>query len=193
MEIYLIRHGESTGNHEKKYIGWTDIDLTKKGYSQCQELKKSLEKIEFDRVFSSDLKRSLQTAYTCIPISEIHVRSSLREINFGKFENMTYDEIRFKYPEEIDKWIEMGEKYHFPDGESSTDLYNRVIDEMKRIIEADYKRVLIFTHGGVIRSILSYFMYGNNNECWKFAVENCKINIIEHREGFCYLKSLNSL
>ncbi|MCT4633220.1 MAG: alpha-ribazole phosphatase [Firmicutes bacterium] len=193
MEIYLIRHGESTGNYTKKYVGWTDVDLTEKAYYQCEKLKSSLELVEFDAVFSSDLKRSIDTAYRVMGEKNIIMKKKLREINFGKFENMTYDEILLKYPEEVEKWIELGDKYVFPGGESSLDLYDRVMDEMKSILESDYKRVLIFTHGGVIRSILSHFMYGNNNGCWKFEVENCKMNVIEHRDGFSYLKSLNSL
>lgn len=191
MEIYLIRHGESQGNIEKKYIGWTDSPLSEYGKNQCMELRESLDKVEFDLLLSSDLSRAQDTMKLILPDRKYCITKQFREINFGLFENMTYGEIKIKYPKEYELWNSNPSDYIFPYGESQEEFYSRIIEEIESLNLKNYKRVLIVSHGGVIRNLLSYFMYGKGKDGWKFSVENCRISVIEVEDDYSYLKCLN--
>ena len=60
--IYIIRHGESLGNKNRKFLGHTDLDLTDLGYAQALKTAECLASVPFDRIYSSDLIRAYNTA-----------------------------------------------------------------------------------------------------------------------------------
>ena len=86
MKLYVIRHGESESNREKLWTGWANPPLTERGKEEARLAGKLISGISFDRIFSSDLERAVQTAKCaidgCVP-EELEV---LREINVGTLE-----------------------------------------------------------------------------------------------------------
>ena len=73
MRVYVIRHGESESNASKKWTGWTDVHLTKKGVNDAKKAAALLENVSFDKIYSSDLKRSYETMRTVFPASHRRV------------------------------------------------------------------------------------------------------------------------
>lgn len=193
-KIYLVRHGETNANVEKRYCGQTDVDLNHKGLRDAASIAKVLKNISLDSIVSSDLKRTLKTAEL---INEYHqleleLNPDFREINFGKFENLTFEEIGVKYPEEKVKMIKEKINYNFLEGESLSVLYKRVIKSFNKLLEAkENENILIVSHGGVIRMILTEILSGDLNNYWSVEVDNTRISTIVDHEGFLYLKNLN--
>lgn len=193
-KIYLVRHGQTDANVEKKYCGQTDVDLNHKGLQDAASIAKVLKNISLDSIVSSDLKRTLKTAELINEYHQLEIEliSDFREINFGKFENLTFEEIGVQYPKEKEKMIKEKIDYNFLEGESLKTLYKRVIRAFYQLIEEkENEDILIVSHGGVIRMILTEILSGDINNYWSIEVDNTCISTIVDHEGFLYLKNLN--
>ena len=86
QRVFLIRHGKTSGNAEKRYIGTTDEPLTKEGMDEIKKNKYPCA----DMIFSSSLKRAVQTAEIIWPGQKAIVIDELRETDFGRFEGKNY-------------------------------------------------------------------------------------------------------
>ena len=92
MKLYVVRHGESVLNRNKCFGGWAPTPLTDKGIADAQKAKAELKAIHFDRVYSSDLLRAVQTAQVVLPGCQPEVRENLRELSVGTFEARPVEE-----------------------------------------------------------------------------------------------------
>ena len=178
--LYLVRHGESLGNVNKRYCGITDIELSLNGKEQAKIAASNLEDLKVLNIYTSPLKRACETAK--IISEEINVNLSivdcLKEVNFGIFENMTWEEMLNDYKEETDKWIEQGIKYTFPKGESYDDVINRIAKFMDNVEDDS----VIVSHFGVIQSILLYYKIADSNNLWNYHISNCDILVLNNKK-----------
>lgn len=150
--VIFIRHGKTSGNLEKRYIGKTDEDL-------CEIGKNELMKINYpecENVVSSPLKRCIQSSEIIYPDKKIFINENLRETDFGIFEGKNYTEL-CENPD-YRNWIDG--KSEIPDGESSENFKKRCcnafIDTMKN---SDGKAIAFVVHGGVIMAILEKYAF----------------------------------
>jgi len=191
MQVYLLRHGETVGNVEGQYAGVTDTPLTEKGKSQAADAYLRFEHTKFDVVLSSPLSRALNTARVFSDQKIIEL-DGLMEMNFGKFEGLTYQEIEKKFPEECKQWKETTKDYEFPGGESLRGFYNKVVQVYQDILKTyDVEKLLIVAHSGVIRSIIAHEISESFDHYWKYCIDNCKVAVIEYSDQYKYLKALN--
>ena len=93
LELWLIRHGETTHNFERRIQGQFDSELTELGVAQAEKLATRLKHQSFDAVYSSDLKRAHNTAKLALPGADIMLDKRLREISFGSLEDKTQAEL----------------------------------------------------------------------------------------------------
>ena len=148
-EIYLSRHGESLYNKEDRLGG--DPDLSDNGKKYSILLSEYVNNNNFDLVITSGLKRTINTSkyIKC----EKMTFPFLNEINAGICENLTYEEVKKKYPEEFLKRKENKFIYRYPEGESYKDLVERV-KPIIEIIKKQKEKVLIIAHQAVLRVII---------------------------------------
>ncbi len=194
MEIIFVRHGESELNKRGVFCGWTDSPLTLKGIEQAHEVSRKLKDETIDRIISSDLDRCYKTAEIINKNhkSEIELNSELKELNFGQWEGLSYEDICNKYPKESKRWQEDHNYYKVPMGESLDEMYKRVNNAFEVIKKGQGKeRILIISHAGVIRSILSKEISGGIKDYWKFKIDNCGIARLEYVDDFPVLKGIN--
>lgn len=154
--FYIIRHGESLGNMTKTFLGHTDLDLSPLGYKQAELTADRLRDVSFDFIYSSDLIRAYNTALPHAKMRKLEVITSkeLREINVGRWEGKTVDEI-IALDEELfyNGWRRNFGTCTPPDGESVIKGGERLYREIKRIGDkCPGKTVLIATHAAVLRS-----------------------------------------
>ena len=158
--LYLSRHGESEYN-VKKLLGG-DSNLTDNGIKYSEDIFKFFENKyvnnELD-VWTSCLKRTIQTATHFKKTKQI---KELNEINSGICEDMTYQDIKEKYPEIHLERSKDKYNYRYPEGESYQDIHNRLSNVFKDIEESN-KDLLIICHQAVLRVIYSYFFYIDND------------------------------
>lgn len=149
MRIYLIRHGQTTGDVEDRYGGAYDDDLTNKGKIQAEELANKLDDSGIQILFCSPLKRAQQTAeilktkLNC----EIKTMNDLRERNKnGILTGMTKSEAKIKYPELVEKLKDY--KSQIEGAESQDDFAERIRKAFNKIINNEYYSTIgIVTHG----------------------------------------------
>ncbi|KAM6333512.1 6-phosphofructo-2-kinase/fructose-2,6-bisphosphatase 2 isoform 3-T4 [Alca torda] len=152
--IYLCRHGESEYNLVGKIGG--DSGLSPRGKQFSQALKKFIEEQEIVdlKVWTSQLKRTIQTAESLgVTYEQWKI---LNEIDAGVCEEMTYAEIEAKYPDEFALRDQEKYLYRYPGGESYQDLVQRlepVIMELER-----QGNVLVISHQAVMRCLVAYFL-----------------------------------
>lgn len=104
IDLYIVRHGETHWNSEKKLQGQTDIELSDLGRKQAVAAKNHFEGIQFHSFFSSDLNRAFETVEIIkTELSQTHKNTVklplLRERNFGDLEGKYYDEVHAHYSE----------------------------------------------------------------------------------------------
>lgn len=189
--LILVRHGESQLNRDGIFYGQLDPELTEKGVRQAEEAKEVLRDFHYDEIYVSDLVRARDTA-RILNHRELEVIETerLRELNFGIFEGLKYDEILEKYPEEEALWREQWQDYDYENGESVRELQKRAVEFVEEKIEED-KDILVVAHWGVINCVLSHYLTGGLEGYWKFATDNCGIAVINFRDKFPVLEGLN--
>ncbi|MGV8146947.1 MAG: histidine phosphatase family protein [Alkaliphilus sp.] len=179
MKLYIVRHGETYANVEKRYVGFTDSELTEKGKKQIQNLRKTMGNIKLKKTYCSPSIRTRKTAeilgFTCA------IDERLREMNFGILEGMTYDEIMKKQPEIGNRFFSEWNDYKIPEGESYIEVRNRVKDFINRLDEED---TLIITHGGWIRAFIAE-IEAEEIDIWDLDIKvGCLIEVKKDDERF---------
>lgn len=163
--IYIVRHGQTDYNVEKRITGRIDIPLNENGRKEALELKEQLKNIYFDYVFSSPLIRASETAKIISAKTPI-IDDRLIERDNGDIEGRLVEELHdFDYT---------SDKFHL---ENVIDIQTRInsfLDEIKE--KYPKKNILVVTHGGVIINIRYYFegkpLDGNYG---KYITNNCEI------------------
>lgn len=157
-QLYLVRHGETEWNREKRIQGWQDSPLTEKGVRNAELLAQYWNDMRFDAVFSSDRGRALQTASILSKASGVPVEkeSAFREINFGAWEGKKVTEIREQDPKEYDNFWERPEEYKSVGGESFFEVRARILNRLKEIVSVyQNKKVLIVSHAVAIKTVIN--------------------------------------
>lgn len=185
-KLILIRHGQTELNANRVYFGRLDPSLNTVGLEQIKYTREKFIEYNYDKIYSSPLKRAKETAEICNHLSlEIEYSNELMEIDFGIFEGLTYEEIVEKYPVEIKKAEKEWQTYDYETGESLKEMQKRVVGFLSKL---DFSKTnVLVAHWGVINCILSHYMSGNLDSYWKFKVENGGIAILEGDLNFCYL------
>ncbi|OKP68099.1 hypothetical protein A3842_27285 [Paenibacillus sp. P3E] len=165
LELVLIRHGHTQWNAERRYLGSTDLPLLPESEVKLTALRHQPELAgSFWRVYCSDLRRCCETLAVIAPslVQSAVYDSRLREMSFGAWEGQTYEQLQSN--PSYRSWIDDPTAFTPPDGESWAEFTGRVesfLSEMLHIaaeapgLRNGPIRVLIVTHGGVIRQMLA--------------------------------------
>lgn len=153
MKIYFIRHGQTKGNLEKRYVGRTDESLCEEA---AGELKKyNLPKV--NKIYVSPMKRCIETANIFYPGQQVEIVEDFRECDFGEFEYKNYEDLKENaaYQTFIDTMGESG----FPQGEDIRDFKERCQMAFYHVINQcqPKENIAFVVHGGTIMSIMEKF------------------------------------
>lgn len=164
--LVLIRHGATKANKEYRYLGKTDELLSKEGEMQLIEYKKLQLFPNIDFLFTSPMKRCVQTAQILYPDLYPVQMKEWEEMDFGAFEGKNY--IELQDDKRYQKWIDSNGVLPFPEGESREEFiircdkgFRRMTEKVKQIKEEGHKTIGIIVHGGTIMAILSKYGKGD--------------------------------
>ncbi|HEY5284006.1 MAG TPA: histidine phosphatase family protein [Polyangia bacterium] len=147
LELWLVRHGESTFNAEGRFAGWSDPPLTPAGETMARELFPRLAGIQFDGIWCSDRIRAKETARLA-GFEQVPTDVRLREIHFGDLEGRTFLEMGEEWRARLRSFAD----FSAPGGESTPDVQRRAEDFLAGLAIG---RHLIFSHGGWIRTLMA--------------------------------------
>ena len=180
MLLYMIRHGQSESNLGHFHGGWAQVNLTPKGKEDARKAGEAIKGIFFDKVYSSDLVRALQTREIALPDREPTVTELLREINVGDLSWKYVEDCKKLYGEEYDLARAKRDFTAF-NGESTEDQMNRARDFLKLLEVDPCDKVAAFCHEGTIRCVLTIVM--GAKELDKRLCKNGGVSIFEFSEG----------
>lgn len=156
--LYLARHGQVVGFDKLTANGHTDVDITETGVIQMNSLAERLRLVELSAIYATGLKRTEKGAriiaqYHNLPII---TRPEMKEIYFGDWEGLSFEEIEKVYPGKLNKRFADIVSYRPPgNGENMEDVSNRVKTCLNEILSKQVgNNILIVAHGGVNRTIL---------------------------------------
>ena len=189
--LILVRHGETEWNRTERYQGHTDIELSTIGLWQAERLRDHLDGQRIDAVYSSDLKRAWRTAQIITSKRDLAVIpcKELREIDFGKLEGMTRDEIQRHYP----NWGDMSPDVSPPGGESLNQFISRIKLFASQLVEPTVdKTILVVAHGGSLQVLIRILLKRDiEHQWWQMRLVNASITILEGCPGQMTLSLLS--
>lgn len=177
--LFAVRHGETEWNLAGKFQGHLDSPLTESGIQQAQALADDLAGRGIEALYSSDLGRAMQTAHIIGERLElpVHADECFRERRLGILQGMSKGEFREKYPNEWAAFASGEPDYEVPGGESAKQLYTRCIERGIELAGRHVgQRILIVSHGGVLRSFFYHALCIPLTTPRRFSVFNAAIN-----------------
>jgi broad specificity phosphatase PhoE len=176
--IYLMRHARVAYFEDGRPVQPETVSLTKEGREQARAAALALEGIRFDRVITSGLPRTLETARIVAPDSEPESWPELREIESGRLGDISEDELERAF---VEVWRDVvPEETEFLGGETIGSLLDRVLPALDRLLaDPDWDIVLAVLHGGVNRAILSYALTGGRAMFGNLEQSPACINVLD--------------
>lgn len=156
MKIFLVRHGETTGDVEDRYGGSYDDHLTDLGKEQLAVTATNLTGKGIEVIFVSPLIRAQESAKIISSKTEclVEIVSGLEERSYGVLGGLTKAEALEKYPEVVE--AHKDPLNTDPEGESYDDFRNRVLGTFQKITQKEYKTIAVVSHGGPIKQVLAH-------------------------------------
>jgi len=193
-EIVLMRHAEA--GLPGRFCGHSNPSLSVQGRARLPAIihSLSLASISPTVVWSSDLRRAQETAR---PIAEhfgvdLTTSAGLREMNFGSWEGLTWNEVEVQYPEDARAWIDHFPHHRPPRGESFVELQSRVIAELESLAErAERSSVMAVTHAGFIRTAIAWVLGMPDVRISRIAQCHAAINVLEKVRNHWSVTAMN--
>ena len=193
-KIIFVRHGQTEWNVLGRYQGQTDIALSPLGIEQAEKLAAHFPVDKVEAVYSSDLVRAMTTARCVADLFGLTVepRPELRELNFGDWEGLTYDEIVAKWPDALNNFFQHPDVLEIPHGESFPKLRERALDAVEKIVACHPNQtVAVFAHGAILRTILTAALHMDLKYVWNIRQFNTAVNIVTYTEHGTTVELLN--
>jgi alpha-ribazole phosphatase/probable phosphoglycerate mutase len=193
--LYIVRHGQVKGHECYRLNGHTDVEITEVGVLQMESLAERLRLAEIKAIYSSDLARALKGAriiarHHDAPLFALH---ELREMYFGGWEGMPLDDVRERFPEELEKRKADLLNYKIPGGgESVSELSDRVMPCLQEIM-ADHvgSDILVVAHGVVNRVILCNALGLDPNRMFNLKQDYGCLNIVDYFSDSTLVRLIN--
>lgn len=182
-KVILVRHGETEWNHEGRFLGQSNPGLNDNGRIQAQAIALQLSSTNIDVIFSSDLDRAVQTSEAIAQAckARISMVPALREINFGAWEGLTFEEIAARYPVLWNEWLKDPFQVRIPDGETAEEVRCRVIQAWNCMVDnaCTPKTAVIVAHGGPLRLLICHLLGILPSRQWEFQLQHGGLMVLE--------------
>lgn len=200
IKLYLVRHGDCKGRG--LYIGkGSDVPLSEEGRNQIRVLSdtliQELSGQKIDHLFSSLMKRSMESSQIISDFSNIAVQSilGLEEIYFGEWEGKSYDDIQKQNGLELQEWIKNPVNNCPPGGETIKQLKFRVISSLSffpAMIDSETQyNIILVSHRGPIAILLLHFLDLELDKFWNFKIDRGSLSKLNIHPRFCEVEFLN--
>ena len=178
MKLFLVRHGQTTANQQKIYAGQTDVQLTEQGRQEAEAIRPILEKFTFDRVYSSNLSRAVETQRLALPGATAIQTPLLREFDEGALVGMSFAEVQARFDDNYRR-----RRDYTPYGGENADTVCARLRQFLSILEADpCETAIAFCHNGIMNVMLRVVL-GENLDYSAANSKNCAIPVFEYTGG----------
>ena len=195
MKIQLIRHCETEWNRLERCQGISDIELNSNGIEQSILLRNFYSDKHIDLIFSSDLKRTMQTTLEINKNlkSDIIQTEKLREMDQGDFEGLSFSYIRKNFASQLLEWRNNPKKFRIPNGETLGEVQDRALAFMESLFikYKSFKNIIIVSHNLVIASILCYYSNRDLKDFADFTLDSGSISTLMYSNDKISIEEIN--
>ncbi|MCK5319474.1 MAG: histidine phosphatase family protein [Anaerolineales bacterium] len=192
--VLLVRHGQTESNITGYFMGWSNEDISELGYAQAHNLSSRLAKSPIASIYTSPLKRTMNTARILAKPHKLEpeVMDDLIEIGLGDWQGLHRDEISQQWPEIWKQSRIDPSDISFPNGESFQQVTDRAVRAFNRIVADNANRqVLAVTHDVVIRVLVAHVLKTSNSIYRRLEINNASLSIIRVEDDRVRIVTLN--
>jgi broad specificity phosphatase PhoE len=186
--IILVRHGQTAWNvgSGERFRGRIDLPLDDTGLAQAHALAQRLADYPIVAIYSSPLKRALETAQPTAQQLSLPVQPlpGTIDINYGDWQGLSHPEVATACPDLYQHWLETPHRVKFPNGESLRQVRLRSMAALKEVSARHEGHVILLVAHQVVNKVLICAMLGlGNSHFWRIRQDNACINVFEHQDG----------
>jgi broad specificity phosphatase PhoE len=184
-EVILARHGETSWNVGKVYRGRVDVELDEVGVKQAELLGRYLANWALEAVYSSPLRRALDTAKIIAQYQRIGVQvaEGLVDFDYGEWQSRSEQEVRKLYPALLNEWRGNPHKVKMPGGESLEDVRKRAGQVIDDVISKHQGSVVLVSHRVVNKVLICSLLGLDNSHFWNIKQDVAAITIFSYVDG----------
>lgn len=199
MAIYFVRHGETECNVKQVYYGSLDVAVTDRGIAQAEAVGEMLKDVVFDRVITSGLRRTQETADALLSRQnkshllpeDRQICTALNEMDFGAWEGLHPKQVEVLYPEDYRAMASDWFRCPPTGGEIFADFRQRVLEGWRELRISDEENILFVGHGGPIQCIICELLGMAADGIWHLEIRQGCYTKFELCRGFPVLRGMN--
>lgn len=181
--IVLVRHGQTEWNRVERFRGQADVPLNETGVAQAEATgQRVAAEWQPVAVYASPLSRAVRTAEAIASRLGLPVQPhpALIDINYGQWQGLTPDEVRQRWPEELDAWYNAPRQARIPGGETLDELRERAMAAVRALAARhEGQTIALVAHTVVNRVILLAVLGLENDRFWRLRQDTCAVNVFE--------------
>lgn len=178
----LVRHGETASNVTNTFRGRTDVPLNEAGQAQAEALAKRIaSEWQPNALYTSPVYRAIQTALTIGKHSGLAVTPypGIIDIDFGAWTGLPFDEVKRRWPDELDLWIRHPGQTRIPGGEMLVDMRIRAQQSLRELAKRHTGQTIVLVgHTVINRVIIMEAMDIPDDHFWYIGQDTCALNLI---------------
>ena len=180
--IIIVRHGETDWNVGEVFRGRLDIGLNETGLAQAEALGQHLADINVKAVYSSPLKRALDTAGAIASHYqlEVGIARGLVDFNYGAWQGLTQQEVKERYAELYPRWLAEPHLVTMPDGESLDDVVERVRQVVETVVASHEGTVVLVSHRVVNKVLICSLLGLDSSHFWNIRQDVAGMTVFEY-------------
>jgi len=184
-ELILARHGETVWNVEKVYRGRTDVNLDEVGIKQAELLGKHLSNWELEAIYSSPLRRAIDTANIIARYQKIgvHIAEGLIDFDYGEWQSLPEQRAKRLYPTLHDEWHNNPHKVKMPGGESLEYVKRRAVEVVNDVLSEYQGSVVLVSHRVVNKVLICSLLGLDNSYFWNIKQDVGCITFFNYVDG----------
>jgi len=180
--LILVRHGETEWNRVERFRGRMDIELNERGRLQAQAVASRLSTWRIEAIYSSPLKRALQTAQPLARACGRETRhlEGIADIDYGAWAGHSPEEVAAQHSDLYQTWLEAPHLVQFPEGEGLEQVRSRAWMAVGQVCAAHGEEtVVLVSHMVVNRALICAVLGLDNSSLWKIGQDNAAISIVD--------------
>lgn len=182
VRLYIVRHGQTIANAERRFQGHKDYPLSELGQKQVELVADRLQDTPLDYIYTSDLGRAVSTAEVIAARHSLEVIEDpiFREYSWGDFDGRTLEEAEELYPHIVKKNIDDWGMVDIPNKEDYRELNSRATKGLKMLISKHFgRRVLLVSHGRYLNAFMNKILRLKDENAWAFTFVNTSITVVD--------------
>ena len=188
--IYLVRHGETDLNRDKRFRGHSDAPLNEDGVLQAAGAARILKLAGISNVYTSPIRRAVETATAIAVITGARMETDddFVDIDYGEWQGLTVEEVGERNGAEIEAWRNDPGSFTFPGGDSIAAVRERLGPAFERVLRREHEGpIAVVSHLAVLKLCFTVLMDVGAGYFWRVTLDNGAVSLFTHSAGRGYI------